>query len=169
MYAAVAAELGITGETLRTWVRKDNTGQQAPVTRNGSGPESPTEELVQLRDENARMPRGDKESSQCGAESAAAGTDRALSALAFLFHFRTGHSYMRGCLFVGRGARTGRTRGGSSGGAPLGLRQRLPTAGPREGGHPLQVGDDRGRQARRGWAPGPVPGGWGEDAARAGG
>lgn len=58
MNAAVAAELGITGETLRTWVRKDNTDQQAPVTRNGSGPENPTEELAQLRDENARMPRG---------------------------------------------------------------------------------------------------------------
>jgi transposase len=37
MYAAVAAELGITGETLRTWVRKDNTGQQAPVTRDAAG------------------------------------------------------------------------------------------------------------------------------------
>ncbi|MEU0247717.1 hypothetical protein ABZ192_26020 [Streptomyces sp. NPDC006235] len=59
----MAAELGITGETLRTWVRKDNTGQQAPVTRNGSGPESPTEEPAQLRDENARMLRGEEESS----------------------------------------------------------------------------------------------------------
>lgn len=46
---------------------------------------------------------------------------------------------MRGCLFVGRGARAGRTRPGSSGGAPLGLRQRLPTAGPREGGHPHKL------------------------------
>lgn len=42
-------------------VRKDNTGQQAPATRNGSGPESPTEELTRLRAENARLLRAEKE------------------------------------------------------------------------------------------------------------
>ncbi|MEU5306594.1 transposase [Streptomyces noursei] len=57
-YAAVAAELGITGETLRTWVRKDNAGQQAP---GGAGPEGPAEEPARLRAENARLLKAEKE------------------------------------------------------------------------------------------------------------
>lgn len=59
-YAAVAAELGITGETLRTWVRKD-TGANAPDARGGSGPESLTGELARLRAENARLLKAEKE------------------------------------------------------------------------------------------------------------
>ncbi|SDE57804.1 transposase [Streptomyces griseoaurantiacus] len=59
-YAAVAAELGITGETLRTWVRKD-TGANAPDARGGSGPEGQTSELARLRAENARLLKAEKE------------------------------------------------------------------------------------------------------------
>lgn len=59
-YAAVAAELGITGETLRTWVRKD-TGANVPDARGGSGPESQTGELARLRAENARLLKVEKE------------------------------------------------------------------------------------------------------------
>lgn len=59
-YAAVAAELGITGETLRTWGRKD-TGANAPDARDGSGPESQTGELARLRAENARLLKAEKE------------------------------------------------------------------------------------------------------------
>lgn len=54
-YAAVAADLGITGETLRTWVRKD-TAQPAPERRDdGSGPD-PADELAR-RLETAQCPR----------------------------------------------------------------------------------------------------------------
>lgn len=59
-YAAVAAELGITGETLRTWVRK-NTAQHTPEHRVGGAGQSPTEELTRLRAENARLLKAEKE------------------------------------------------------------------------------------------------------------
>ncbi|MEW2574602.1 IS3 family transposase [Streptomyces sp. NPDC047070] len=52
-YAAVAADLGITGETLRTWVRKD-AGQPAPGPPGGTAL-SPAEELERLRAENQRL------------------------------------------------------------------------------------------------------------------
>ncbi|WP_331732972.1 IS3 family transposase (plasmid) [Streptomyces avidinii] len=51
-YAAVAADLGITAESLRTWVRKDEA-QAAPEGRDGSV--STTDELARLRVENARL------------------------------------------------------------------------------------------------------------------
>ncbi|MCX4721868.1 IS3 family transposase [Streptomyces virginiae] len=51
-YAAVAADLGITAESLRTWVRKAEA-QSVPEARDGSG--SAAEELVRLRAENARL------------------------------------------------------------------------------------------------------------------
>ncbi|PWI04704.1 hypothetical protein DIZ27_43675 [Streptomyces sp. NWU339] len=59
-YAVVAAELGITGETLRTWVRKD-AAQQTSERRVGGGGESPVEELARLRAENARLLKAEKE------------------------------------------------------------------------------------------------------------
>ena len=57
-YAAVAADLGITAESLRTWVRKDEA-QAAPVGRDGSV--SPEGELARLRAENARLLKAEKE------------------------------------------------------------------------------------------------------------
>ncbi|MGW1915700.1 IS3 family transposase [Streptomyces sp. NPDC002076] len=51
-YAAMAADLGITAESLRTWVRKDEA-QAVPEGRDGSV--SAAEELARLRAENARL------------------------------------------------------------------------------------------------------------------
>ncbi|WFB88576.1 MULTISPECIES: IS3 family transposase [Streptomyces] len=51
-YAAVAADLGITAESLRTWVRKDEA-QAVPGRRDAGGSE--VEELARLRAENARL------------------------------------------------------------------------------------------------------------------
>ncbi|MFE1287354.1 IS3 family transposase [Streptomyces sp. NPDC058751] len=56
---AVAAELGITGETLRIWVRKD-TGANGSAVRGGSGPESQADEPARLRAENARLLKAEK-------------------------------------------------------------------------------------------------------------
>lgn len=50
-YASVAADLGITAESLRTWVRKDEA-QAMPGRRDAGGNEA--EELARLRAENAR-------------------------------------------------------------------------------------------------------------------
>ncbi|MDT2006473.1 transposase [Rhodococcus opacus] len=48
-YAAVAAaDLGISGETLRTWVRKDTARDGGPETRSAAGGESETDELAPL-------------------------------------------------------------------------------------------------------------------------
>ncbi|PKT71387.1 hypothetical protein CW362_19540 [Streptomyces populi] len=57
-YAAVAADLGITAESLRTWVRKD-ASQAAPEHRDVGG--SAVEELARLRAENARLLKAEKE------------------------------------------------------------------------------------------------------------
>lgn len=57
-YAVVAADLGITAESLRTWVRKDEA-QAAPVGRDGSV--SAVEELPRLRAENARLLKAEKD------------------------------------------------------------------------------------------------------------
>ncbi|MFF2131473.1 IS3 family transposase [Streptomyces olivochromogenes] len=57
MYAAVAADLGITAESLRTWVRKDDS-RTAPEQRDADG--SPAEELARLRAENARLLKAEK-------------------------------------------------------------------------------------------------------------
>ncbi|MBT2546570.1 transposase, partial [Streptomyces sp. ISL-44] len=57
-YAAVAADLGITAESLRTWVRKDEA-QATPAGRDGSV--SAAEELARLRAENARLLKAEQE------------------------------------------------------------------------------------------------------------
>jgi transposase len=57
-YAAVAADLGITAESLRTWVRKDEA-QAVPEGRDGSV--SAAEELARLRAENARLLKAEQE------------------------------------------------------------------------------------------------------------
>ena len=57
--AAVAVELGITGETLRTWARKDTSGSaSAPSGGTVSGS---AEELARLRAENQRLLKAEKE------------------------------------------------------------------------------------------------------------
>lgn len=58
MYAAVAADLGITAESLRTWVREAEI-QAAPECRDGSV--SAVEELARLRAENARLLKAEQE------------------------------------------------------------------------------------------------------------
>lgn len=57
--AVVAAELGITGEALRAWVRKD-AGANAPAVRGGSGPGKQADEPARLRAENARLVKAEK-------------------------------------------------------------------------------------------------------------
>lgn len=59
-YAAVAAEVGIAGETLRMWVRKD-TARHTSEHRVGGASRSPAEELARLRAENARLLKAEKE------------------------------------------------------------------------------------------------------------
>lgn len=57
-YAAVAADLGITAESLRTWVRKDEA-QAAPGSRDdGVGA---ADDPARLRTENARLLKAEKE------------------------------------------------------------------------------------------------------------
>lgn len=57
-YAAVAADLGVTAESLRTWVRKDES-QAVPARRDAGVGEA--EELARLRVENARLLKAEKE------------------------------------------------------------------------------------------------------------
>ncbi|WP_438494249.1 IS3 family transposase [Streptomyces asiaticus] len=56
-YAAVAADLGITAESLRTWVRKAEA-ETVPGRRDAGG--SQAEELARLRSENARLLKAEK-------------------------------------------------------------------------------------------------------------
>jgi transposase len=55
----VAADLGITAESLRTWGRKENEFQALPERREAGG--SPAAELARLRAENARLLKAEKE------------------------------------------------------------------------------------------------------------
>ncbi|WP_329529405.1 IS3 family transposase [Streptomyces sp. NBC_01462] len=56
-YASVAADLGITAESLRTWVRKEEA-QAVPGRRDAGGNEA--DELTRLRAENARLLKAEK-------------------------------------------------------------------------------------------------------------
>ncbi|MEK2478657.1 transposase [Streptomyces noursei] len=57
-YAAVAADLGITAESLRTWGRKE----EDPATPKGRDVgASAVEELARLRVENSRLLKAEKE------------------------------------------------------------------------------------------------------------
>lgn len=59
-YAAVAADLGITAESLRTWVRKETTEHTPEPTAAGDG-HGPAEELARLREENKRLRKAEAE------------------------------------------------------------------------------------------------------------
>ncbi|TQC43211.1 IS3 family transposase [Rhodococcus opacus] len=59
-YAAVAADLGISGETLRTWVRKDTARNGRPEARSTAGGETQADELARLRAENTRLRGAEK-------------------------------------------------------------------------------------------------------------
>jgi transposase len=60
-YAAVAVDVGVTGETLRSWVRQadEQAGRAAGSGEKGSG--SCDEELVRLRAELGRLRRAEEE------------------------------------------------------------------------------------------------------------
>ncbi|KOS56691.1 transposase [Rhodococcus rhodochrous KG-21] len=60
-YAAVASDLGISGETLRTWVRKDNNSAQNSAATTGDGSKTAADEFARLRAENARLRSAEKE------------------------------------------------------------------------------------------------------------
>nr|GLK33624.1 transposase [Rhodococcus wratislaviensis] len=60
-YAAVAADLGISGETLRTWVRKDTARNARSEDHGTAGGETETDELARRRAENARLRGAEKE------------------------------------------------------------------------------------------------------------
>ncbi|MFI8294194.1 IS3 family transposase [Streptomyces sp. NPDC085614] len=57
-YAAVAADVGVTGETLRSWVRQAD--EQAGRARGGEVAEGRDEELVRLRAELGRLRKAEK-------------------------------------------------------------------------------------------------------------
>ena len=54
-YAAVAADLGVSGETLRTWVRKDTARNARSQDRSTCADGTEADELARLRAENARL------------------------------------------------------------------------------------------------------------------
>src|SRR4051812_17353160 len=59
-YAAVAADVGVTGETLRSWVRQaDELAGRG--SRDEPAAEGRDEELARLRAENGRLRRAEKE------------------------------------------------------------------------------------------------------------
>jgi transposase len=59
-YAAVAADVGVTGETLRSWVRQADELAGRGSSDEQAG-ESRDEELARLRAENGRLRRAEKE------------------------------------------------------------------------------------------------------------
>ncbi|MFF0220526.1 IS3 family transposase [Streptomyces vinaceus] len=61
-YAAVAADVGVTGETLRSWVRQadEQTGRAGGRSRDSEAAESRDEELVRLRAELGQLRKAEK-------------------------------------------------------------------------------------------------------------
>ncbi|WP_436850235.1 transposase [Streptomyces monashensis] len=60
-YAAVAADVGVTGETLRSWVRQADEHAGRSHSHGEQSAESRDEELVRLRAENGRLRKAEKE------------------------------------------------------------------------------------------------------------
>ncbi|GAA1125736.1 transposase [Kitasatospora arboriphila] len=58
-YAAAAADVGVTGETLRSWVRQ--AGEQAGRSRAGEAVEDRDEELTRLRAGLGRLRKAEAE------------------------------------------------------------------------------------------------------------
>jgi transposase len=58
-YAAVAADVGVTGETLRSWVRQAD--EQAGRAHGGEAVEGRDEELARLRAELGRLRKAEAE------------------------------------------------------------------------------------------------------------
>ncbi len=60
-YAAVAADVGVTGETLRSWVRQADEQAGRYHGRGDQSAESREEELARLRAEIGRLRKAEKE------------------------------------------------------------------------------------------------------------
>jgi len=60
-YAAVAADVGVSGETLRTWVRKDTARNARSQDRSTGADGTEADELARLHAENARLRGAEKE------------------------------------------------------------------------------------------------------------
>ena len=60
-YAAVAADVGVTGETLRSWVRQADEHAGRDYSHGWQSAESRDEELARLRAENGRLRKAEKE------------------------------------------------------------------------------------------------------------
>lgn len=60
-YAAVAADVGVTGETLRSWVRQADELAGRSHSRGDEAVESQDDELARLRAENGRLRKAEKE------------------------------------------------------------------------------------------------------------
>lgn len=60
-YSAVAADVGVTGETLRSWVRQADEQAGRGPARGGAAVESRDEELARLRAELGRLRKAEKE------------------------------------------------------------------------------------------------------------
>ncbi|MYR54748.1 transposase [Streptomyces sp. SID625] len=60
-YAAVAADVGLSGETLRSWVRQADEQAGRDHSRGEQGVESRDEELARLRAENGRLRKAENE------------------------------------------------------------------------------------------------------------
>lgn len=60
-YAAVVADVGVTGETLRSWVRQADEHAGRDHGREDQTEQSRDEELARLRAENGRLRKEEKE------------------------------------------------------------------------------------------------------------
>ncbi|MGW1365039.1 transposase [Streptomyces chartreusis] len=62
-YAAVATDVGVTGETLRSWVRQADEQAGRDHSRSKQNTESQSDELARLRAENGRLRKAERSGS----------------------------------------------------------------------------------------------------------